>query len=356
MSNRRLIISAGGTGGHIFPGLAVARAWQEAGGEVLFVGARGGMEERVVPSAGFPLETVKASPVKGLGLKARAQGVASLPAGLLATGRILRSFKPAAVLGMGGYASFATGAAAKILGLPLVLCEQNSVPGMANRVLGGVADLVCTSFLGSAAYFPRQKIRHTGNPISRAIVEAAAARKPIDGLRQITVLGGSGGARFLNQDLAPLLADFAGRHPEVQVLLQTGRNRETEVSTPLPPNMKKTGFVDEVPALLASSSLYIGRSGAGAIFEVCAMALPSILIPFPEAADQHQEHNARVLANADAAVLLDQRAFQAARFLELLDDLGRRPERLAAMSEAARRLARPEAAQAVVDVLKGVCR
>jgi UDP-N-acetylglucosamine--N-acetylmuramyl-(pentapeptide) pyrophosphoryl-undecaprenol N-acetylglucosamine transferase len=356
MSAPRLIISAGGTGGHIFPGIAVAQQWVADGGEVLFVGARGGMEERVVPAAGFTLETIKASPLKGMALKDRARGAASLPAGLWATTSILRSFRPSVVLGMGGYASFATCAAASVLRIPLVLCEQNSIPGLANRVLARSADRVCTSFLNSVSYFPRAKVRHTGNPISRRLVEASLGRSPIRALERISVLGGSGGAGFLNQTLASAVAQFAARNQEIEILFQTGRGREAEVTLDLPSNLKVTGFVDDMPGLLARSSLYIGRSGAGAVFEVCAMALPSILIPFPGAADQHQEHNARVLANAEAGVLLTQDSYQGDRFLELLEDLKRRPERLAAMSAAARRLARPEAAAAVVEVLKGVCR
>jgi UDP-N-acetylglucosamine--N-acetylmuramyl-(pentapeptide) pyrophosphoryl-undecaprenol N-acetylglucosamine transferase len=356
MSAPRLIISAGGTGGHIFPGIAVAQEWVAMGGEVLFIGARGGMEERVVPPAGFTLETVKAAPMKGMAVKDRARGALALPAGVWATTGILRRFRPSVVLGMGGYASFATCAAASALRVPLVICEQNSIPGLANRILGHTADRICTSFLNSASFFPRAKVRHTGNPISKRHVAAAATRSTISALTRIVVLGGSGGARFLNQTLAHDLARWAAANPDVDLLLQTGRAREAEVTITAPANLKVTGFVDDVPSLLADSSLYIGRSGAGAIFEVCALALPSILIPFPGAADQHQEHNARVLANADAAVLMPQDSYQSDRFLELLDDLKRRPERLVAMSAAAKRLARPEAAAAVVEVLKGVCR
>lgn len=352
----RLLITCGGTGGHIYPALSVAEEWVAQGGEVLFLGSKDGMEERLVRAAGYNLEVLKASPFKGLGALPKIKALYGLPVGVARAASLILSWKPCAVLGTGGYVSVPACSAAAALGKPVVLCEQNSVPGAANRLLARFASRICTSFLGTASYLPREKVVCTGNPVASAIVKAGATKPEVKALSRIVVIGGSGGARFLNRELFPALCTFAASHPELGILHQHGRGRRAELPESVPTSVEVLPYVEDMPGLLLGADLYIGRAGAGAIAELCVMGVPSILIPFPAAADNHQEQNARVLSRADAACLLLEQAFTPEGFFELLGGLLAQPQRLGAMSRNAKALGRPDAAAQVVSVVKEVCR
>lgn len=350
MSSKTILIMAGGTGGHIFPGLAVAEVMVARGWRVVWMGVKTGMEAEIVPRNGYEMVWVDFQGVRGKGpaalfmlplrlLRAMAQSVGAL-----------RRVRPAVVLGMGGYVTLPGGMMASLLGRPLVIHEQNAVPGTATRILARLADRVLTSF--AVAFNPRQGATLTGNPIRGAFARTPAPESRFSGRTgplRITVLGGSLGARALN-DLVP---QALGRLPAGMrpcVLHQAGRQHIDAVRSAYAQagvDARCEAFVEDVAAELASTDLVICRAGATTLAELAAVGVGSILIPFPFAIDDHQTRNARSLADAGAALLVPQSTLTADGLAELLQTLDR--ARLLAMAVRARALGRPEAAAEVAE-------
>jgi len=349
---RTLMIMAGGTGGHVFPGLAVAARAREAGWNIIWLGSRAGMEARLVPSRGYPMAWVDFSGLRGKGLAA----VMLLPLRLLRAFwqsiRALLVHRPDVVLGLGGYQSFPGGMMAALLGRPLVIHEQNSVAGLANRILAGVADRVLAGFPGALG-----KAKVVGNPVRREIASLPSPELRYaerEGPLRLLVVGGSLGAKALNEAVPSALASLDPAH-RPRVLHQSGAQhaqalerayREAGVAA------ECVAFIEDMPAAYREADLVICRAGALTVAELAAAGVASILVPFPHAVDDHQSGNARYLSNAGAAILLPQSELTPRRLAALVTDLNR--TRLREMAMKARALAKPDATDRVAEECMGL--
>jgi UDP-N-acetylglucosamine--N-acetylmuramyl-(pentapeptide) pyrophosphoryl-undecaprenol N-acetylglucosamine transferase len=348
---KTILIMAGGTGGHIFPGLAVAEVLAARGWRVCWMGVRTGMEAEIVPKLGYEMTWVNFQGVRGKGVMA----LLLLPSRLLvafwqALGAI-RSLRPDVVLSMGGYVALPGGMMASLLGRPLIVHEQNSVAGTTNRLLARLANRVLTSF--ENAFGPKREAIVTGNPIRAAFRSCADPSERLarrTGPLKVTILGGSLGAKALN-DAVPAAVAMLPDKARPELVHQTGRAhiatveelyRQHDVKATVLP------FIDDVAAQLVWSDVVICRAGATTLAELAAVGAASVLIPFPFAIDDHQTRNARAHADRGAAVLLPQSELSPSRLAEVLRSLDR--QRLLDMSRRARQLGRPEAAHAVAEI------
>src|SRR6266851_5096177 len=331
------MIMAGGTGGHVFPGLAVADYLGEAGWRVIWLGAKTGMEAALVPKRGYDMAWVSFSGVRGGG----ALAFFLLPIRLLVafwqSARAIFAHRPDVVLGMGGYISFPGGMMAALLGKPLVVHEQNAIPGLANKVLAAVADRVLCAFPGAL-----KRATLTGNPVRPEITAIAAPESRYAGRSgplRVLVVGGSLGAKAFNdvvpRALALLTHQSGAQHAESlrQAYSSAGVQAKTQA------------FIDDMAAAYAEADIVVCRAGATTVAEIAAAGVASVLVPYPHAVDDHQTANARFLADAGAAVLVPQSELSAERLAEVLAGFDR--VRLRDMAKRARSLARPGAASAV---------
>jgi len=361
----RVLIAGGGTGGHLFPGIAIAEEIvSRPGGAVLFVGTARGLETKLVPAAGFPLELLDVSGLNRVGASKMAKGLLRLPKVFFASRAILRRFRPDLVIGVGGYASGPLVMAAALLGYPTAIQEQNSRPGFTNRVLGKVARRVFVAFDDARAFFGAGKTRLTGNPVRRKFVVATAggataSAAPGGG---VLVLGGSQGARAVNDlvvGAAQVLAS-AGRLP--RIVHQAGASDEARVRARYQElglldgahagRIEVRAFIDEMPAALAGAELVVGRAGALTLAELAMTGRPAILIPLPTAAADHQTANAAEMARAGAAVVVPQAGATGEALAHTIEELFGDPARLSTMSKAMAALGRPNATREIVDELE----
>jgi UDP-N-acetylglucosamine--N-acetylmuramyl-(pentapeptide) pyrophosphoryl-undecaprenol N-acetylglucosamine transferase len=345
------MIMAGGTGGHIFPALAVAEHLRAKGWGVVWVGVRGGMEERLIPPRGYAMSWVRFSGVRGKGLIATALLPLNLLIAFWQTARTIFAYRPDVVLGMGGYVSFPGAMMASFFSRPLAIHEQNSVAGLANRVLARLADRVLTTFPN--AFGEATAVIWTGNPVREEIVAMAppenryAARA---GQLRVLVVGGSQGAQVLNAVVPEALALMAPA-ARPRVLHQAGgvhhqavrtRYQELGIAAEVAP------FIDDMAGRYADTDLIVCRAGATTVAEIAAAGIASVLVPYPYSVDDHQTINARFLADRGAALLIPQAELNAQRLADVFSTCTR--ERLLAMAQAARSAGKPEAARSVAKV------
>ena len=353
----RVLVAGGGTGGHVFPGIALAEevVTRHPKNDVVFVGTSRGLEASVVPAAGYPIELIDVRGLKGKGLGSVLTSVLRLPTAFVQSWRVLREWKPDVVVGVGGYASGPVVLAARLMGIPTAVQEQNAVAGLTNRILGRIVQVAFTAFPEAVRQFPPRKVQQLGNPIRRSLLENYM--RPVtklDEMLQVLVFGGSQGAHGLNMRLIealPFLSDLRGR---LRFVHQTGARDRGLVEK----GYAAVGFVPEVREFIvdmsgaySSSDLVVCRAGATTLAELTVAKKPSILVPFPAAADNHQVVNAQSLVGAGAAVMIEERDLTG----ELLASEIRRvlldPAVLDAMARAAGTLGRPQAASEIVDVL-----
>ena len=296
----RLLVAGGGTGGHLFPGIALAEEiTRRSGGEVLFVGTSRGIETRAVPAAGYALETLDVSGLKRMGLWGTLRGLVRLPLAILRSFGILRRFRPDVVVGVGGYASGPLVLAAVLAGYKAAIQEQNSVPGMTNRVLGKLVSVVFTAFADARRFFPADKVTELGNPVRAKIVaalEGAAAVPPAEKLR-LLVVGGSQGARAVSELVAAAVPLLAAGGTDFTLVHQTGsadlqRLTERYLAQGLGGKVTATAFIDDMAAAYAQADLVVARAGALTLAELAIAGRPAMLVPLPTAADDHQSKNA----------------------------------------------------------------
>jgi UDP-N-acetylglucosamine--N-acetylmuramyl-(pentapeptide) pyrophosphoryl-undecaprenol N-acetylglucosamine transferase len=297
-----VLIAGGGTGGHVFPALALGTALVERGLEIAFVGTPSGLEARLVRAAGRSLHLLPGRQVRGGGLRGAMVGAAALARGLGSALRLLGRLRPRLVVGVGGYASVAGVVAARARRLPVVLLEQNAIPGAANRNLGRAAQRICVGFAEAAAFFPRGRAVHTGNPVRP---EVLAARPPPRRDRTgLLIFGGSQGAHNLNKTAVVAPESLGSKARALRVRHQTGAADRPEVAAAyerLGVDAQVEAFVDDMGSAYRAADVVVSRAGAMSCAEITAMGLPAILVPYPYAADDHQRRNAEVLAEAGAA-------------------------------------------------------
>jgi len=349
-----IVFAAGGTGGHLYPAVALAREFfrQDPGSRTLFVGTTRGIESRVLAHERLELAMIDAQPVMGRGVLRAAGALLSLPGGVRQSLALLRARRATFVLGVGGYTSPPVLLAARLLGLPRAILEPNACPGMANRLLGPIADRVFVAFGGAARYFSAAKVRVTGVPVRRGFEEpsqeGAADRV---GRRTLLVFGGSQGARAINDAMLAALPQWAAMGGEVRIVHQTGEGDLARVRTAYDAagvQAEVVPFLFDMPRALRSADLVVSRAGAMTLAEVTVCGRPAVLIPLPHAIHQHQAHNAKVLAEAGGAVVVPQPELTGERLAREVAALLRDPGRLRAMGERSRGLGRPDAAETIV--------
>ncbi len=351
---KTLLVMAGGTGGHIFPGLAVAQTLRERGWRVVWMGNPNGMEAELVPRYGFEMAWMRFSALRGKGVVRKLLLPLNLLRGFWQALRALRRIRPDVVLGMGGYVTFPGGMMAVLLGRPLVLHEQNAVAGLANRILSGVADRVLSGFPGVL-----KKAEWVGNPVRAEIAGLPAPAQRFagrEGPLRLLVIGGSLGAAVLNQVVPQALAkmDSAVRP---RVTHQAGVNqieglREAYAAAGVEGELLP--FIDDMHVRYGEADVVICRAGALTVAELAAAGAASVLVPFPHAVDDHQTVNARFLADHGAAKLVPQTQLDAGTLADFLTNIDR--QQLLEMAEKAREQARPHAAEAVAEVCEALAR
>lgn len=353
----KLIIAGGGTGGHIFPGVAVAEEWQKRGGEVLFVGTELGQEKDLVPKAGFRVAFLKVGQLKGKGLPKKIMTVLGLPLAVLAALKLLVREKANLVLGIGGYASAAVCLASPLRGIRMAVMDQNVVPGLTNRILGRLARRVFVSFEKTRDFFSQKKVVVSGNPVRTGITHAPYV-KPT-GRMTVFVFGGSQGAVTLNRVFTEALAQLADMKERLEIYHQAGATDEDELKT----FYRNAGFKSTVQrffnnmnGIYAQSHLVIARAGAGTVTELAITGRPAILVPYPFAADDHQKKNAEFFSDRDAAWLIEQKDLNAQDLTERMRNMIENPAELERKAENMRRLGIPGAARIIVDELQQMLR
>jgi UDP-N-acetylglucosamine--N-acetylmuramyl-(pentapeptide) pyrophosphoryl-undecaprenol N-acetylglucosamine transferase len=350
----RIVIAAGGTGGHLYPGIAVARGFaaRYPGTDVLFVGHRGGLEERLLPREGFQLITVAVRALQGQSRVAQARALGALGLGTLQALRLLWRVHPHLVVGAGGYVMGPVVLAASLLRVPRVLMEQNLVPGLTVRSLARFAQLVFISFPESAAYLPGRPVEYTGTPVRGEICQVGASEpRKADGELHLLVFGGSQGAHRLNQAMMQAAPRLAAHQPRLCLVHQTGLADAAAVTQAY----AQAGLQAEVLPFLHDmadryrwADLVLCRAGASTLAELTTCGKPAILVPYPYAADDHQRHNAMALQQQGAAQVILDAELTGARLYEVLEPLLRKPELLQQQAACSRALGRPQAADAIV--------
>ena len=363
----RLFIAGGKTGGHLYPGIAVAEEIlrRNPQASVTFIGTTEGLESRVLPRLGYALETITASRLVGGGWGERVRGLLKVPVAMMQTWRLLRTLRPQVVLGVGGYASGPALLAAWLGRVPTAIQEQNATPGFTNRMLGRLVAKVYVGFEATARHFRPEQVVTTGNPVRRALVDelakAARDREQAASGRTLSVLvfGGSQGARFLNERVPGMLASLAASAPGValHVLHQTGVHDEEITrarydAAALEDRVTVVPYIDDMPAAYAEADVAICRAGALTVAELTAVGMPSLLVPFPFAAAAHQEANAQVLVDAEAGLMVRQENWNDDEVARWLASLDQDRSLLDRMSKGARDLARPAATRTLVDHLE----
>ena len=349
----RVLFAGGGTGGHIYMAVALAkeierREWDT---QILFVGTRRGVEEKVLPALGFQLRTINIGGLKGVGLWRAAVSLLQFPGSLLASRRIINEFSPSIVVGLGGYSSGPVMLAGKILGLPSLLIEPNVHPGLANRIVGRWVDRAAVAFQETAQWFG-EKACLTGIPV-RPEFQTIKTEVSYQGPLRLLIFGGSQGSHPINRLVCEALP-FLTRG-EVSIVHQTGLPDYFSVKKAHEAcrfESEVIDFIQDMPSYFSRSDLILSRSGASTVAEIAAAGRPSLLIPLPHAADDHQRKNARALADQKAARVLEQKETNGRELAELIMQLAADRAGLQRMAEASKKLARPTSRELIVELMK----
>ncbi len=366
----RLLIAGGGTGGHIYPALSILGGFKAKfpGAEVLYVGTREGLEAGLVPREGIPFRTITARGVMGKSPLAAARGVFDAFRGLAESIRLVREFRPDVAVGTGGYVTGPVILAAKACGVSCAIQEQNVIPGMTNRLLGRLVDRVFLPFEEARAYFPDSpKVSVPGNPLRPEILEAGrqASRDELGirpGDRVVYVFGGSRGAASIHRAMVETLPRLS-RLKGLVVFYVTGQAHYQEVTGALGasgwspaghPGVRISPYLYRAGPVLAAADLVICRAGAMTLSEITALGLPAVIVPSPNVANNHQEHNARVLEKAGASVVIKDSDLNGPALADLVLELLGDPDRLGQMAQASRSLGRPRALDEIVETLSAM--
>lgn len=350
----KVLIAAGGTGGHIYPGIAVANEVtnRDAESEVLFVGTARGLEKKIVPDNGYQLSLIDSAGLKNVGVLGKIKGLSVLPKSFLEARKIIRQFRPHVVVGAGGYVSGPVLLMAAIMGVPTLVMDSNALPGFTNRRLAKFVDRAALTFQEAMPFFGKKGVV-TGNPVRKEFFEILP--KVRNGNCHILIFGGSQGARAINNAMAdalPLLADHA---EELTITHQTGeadfeRIRDAYSTSNFPADVRP--FISDIFIEFGKADLIICRAGATTCAELSAAGKASIMIPFPGAADNHQQRNAEALQNAGASKMILQKDLTPGELANHIRVYLQDPESVTEMEAEARKLGRPDAAAATVDLIE----
>jgi UDP-N-acetylglucosamine--N-acetylmuramyl-(pentapeptide) pyrophosphoryl-undecaprenol N-acetylglucosamine transferase len=350
----RVMIAGGGTGGHVIPALAIANAIKSGyAAEICFVGTARGMETRLVPQAGYALELIEVGQLNRVSLGTQLKTLLALPRGILHCLSFLRSWQPQVVVGVGGYASGPAMLAALLRRVPTLAFEPNAVPGMANRLIGKRISAAAVNFAPTLNYFRNAEI--TGVPVRAEFF--ALAPRPAEAPPRLLIMGGSQGARALNQRMPEIVRALLEAVPGLTILHQAGaRHAESTqaayvASGAAPDRWQVQAFLDDMPGQFGASDLVLARSGASTVAELAAGGKPSLLVPFPQAADDHQRRNAEVFQEGGAAVMLLEQDMTAAKLSHVLCGLLSDREQLRLMATRARNFAHPGAAARIAEMV-----
>ena len=353
----RLLLAGGGTGGHLFPAVALAETLkkQEATAEILFVGTKLGIEYRVLPELEWNLETVNISGFSGKGIMAKLAVIMKLGQSVIQGRRILKRFRPDIVIGVGGYASAPLVIAAKTLRVPTLLHEQNAIPGLTNRLLARWADRVCVAFDQTTTAFSGVKAIMTGNPLRSGIADCPqVGNKPL----MLLVFGGSLGARAINDAMCVAMPLLLQENPDLWVIHQTGNDDLQRVKLAYAEldstNIRVEAFINDMVAVYKDTDLVVCRAGATTVAELTACGRPSVMIPYPFAAGDHQKANALALVEKQAAVMLEQKDLTGEILAKTVNGLLADRKSLLAMAVAAKGQGRGDAAEKILDVCREI--
>ncbi|MGO9124117.1 MAG: undecaprenyldiphospho-muramoylpentapeptide beta-N-acetylglucosaminyltransferase [Terriglobales bacterium] len=344
----RAILAGGGTGGHVIPALAIAQQLQKQyNAEILFIGTARGIENRLVPAAGFPLKLVQVGALKNVSLATRLRTFSDLPRSVWESRRILREFGPDVVIGVGGYASGPGILAAVLMRIPTLVFEPNFVPGFANRIVARFVSAAAVHFEETGRYFRHCEV--TGVPVREAFLQIEGA----PAAPTLLVFGGSQGAHAINKVVMESAGEMLARTSGLRIIHQTGERDCNEVQAAyakLGGTVEAHRFIDDMPGAFARASLLICRSGASTVAEATGAGKPAVFIPFPRAADDHQKRNAEALERAGAAVMLEETKLTRDTLVETVSSLLADASRLRKMGEAARKLSHPNAARDIASM------
>jgi UDP-N-acetylglucosamine--N-acetylmuramyl-(pentapeptide) pyrophosphoryl-undecaprenol N-acetylglucosamine transferase len=340
----RVIIAGGGTGGHVIPALAIARELQSLySAEIQFIGTARGIENRLVPQAGFPLKLVSVGALKNVSIATRAKTLFDLPRAVFAAGKMLSEFRPDVVIGVGGYASGPAMLAAVLRRIPTIAFEPNVVPGLANRAVAKFVSGAAVHFQETAKYFRNAKI--TGVPVRKEFSKINTASEP--SYPTLLITGGSQGARALNRAVSEALPRLKERIPGLHIIHQTGERDYNEVRAAYDKagvSAEVSPFIDDMPAAFGRADLLLCRSGASTVAEVTAAGKTAIFVPFPHAADDHQRRNAEALSSRNAALLIPESELTTDRLVDSVGGLLTDRARLEQMSAVSKSLSHADAA------------
>ncbi len=342
----RAILAGGGTGGHVIPALAIANQLKkDYGAEILFIGTARGIENRLVPAAGYPLQLVRVGALKNVSLVTRAKTAFDLPRAIWDAARMLNEFAPDVVIGVGGYASGPAMLAALVKHIPTLAFEPNVVPGFANRLVARFVSGAAVHFEETAKYFRHGKV--TGVPVRQAFFEIPPKRA---GTPTVLVFGGSQGAHAINAAMFRCLTVLYREAPGIHIIHQTGErdyNDALAAYRGLGDSVEVFKFIEDMPGAFARADLVVCRSGASTVAEIAAAGKPAVFVPFPRAADDHQRRNAEALARHGAAIVVEEAKLEGVWLAETIAALLQDPHHLQRMSHAARELSHPNAAREI---------
>jgi len=345
----RAILAGGGTGGHVIPALAIANQLKkEYDAEILFIGTARGIENRLVPAAGFPLQLVRVGALKNVSLVTRLKTAFDLPRALWDAGRMLNEFAPDVVIGVGGYASGPAMLSAVIKHIPTLAFEPNVVPGFANRIVARLVSGAVVHFEETSKYFRHATV--TGVPVRQAFF---GIPPKLGGTPTVLVFGGSQGAHAINEAMIRCLPVLKREAPGIHIIHQTGErdyNDALAAYKSVHESAEVFKFIDDMPAAFARADLVVCRSGASTVAEITAAGKPAVFVPFPRAADDHQRVNAEALAKHGAAIVVEESRLEGVWLAETIATLLQDSRRLQAMSQAARSLAHPNAAHDIAKI------
>lgn len=356
-----LMVAGGGTGGHVYPAVAIAREYltRDPSRRIVFVGTAKGLETQIVPKAGFPLELIEVGGLKGKGAGDLVRNLLRLPRGFLQAWRLIGRHRPSVVLGVGGYSSGPVLAAAVLRRVPTIIHEQNAFPGVTNRILAKFVRVVAVAFQDAAPRLGRADAVTTGNPIRGEFFDAAP-EPPAGELRRLLVFGGSQGSRVLNDAMIAALPQLSSLRDRIEITHQTGpaeldKVRAAYNASPFP-DARVVAYLDPMVGEMEAADLVVCRAGAMTIGELSAIGRPAILVPFAAATNNHQEVNARVMEKAGGAVVITERELTAERLATAVAEVLTDVPRAERMRAAARGLAHRDASKTVVDLIEKIQR